>query len=227
MSSKEKKVKKKKTVRKADIILIVGLIIIALPFCVLGWFLISAQLASGKPNLGDRYANDLDPSITSSEQKDIEKDVKNIDGVEDVNVELTTATLRVYVDISDSAVETDAVSIANQTYDKVVNVLSPSIYFSQHDNMKMYDLEIHVYNLDKDRENENFVYVIKLKNSNMDESTIQTVSKAKDEALAQQLRDDVEAKNNPQQDDEGDITVGSGETEDTPSETNDDSQEEE
>ena len=159
--------------------------------------------------------------------KDIEKDVKNIDGVEDVNVDLTTATLRVYVDISDSAVETDAVSIANQTYDKVVNVLSPSIYFSQHDNMKMYDLEIHVYNLDKDRENENFVYVIKLKNSNMDESTIQTVSKAKDEALAQQLRDDVEAKNNPQQDDEGDITVGSGETEDTPSETNDDSQEEE
>ena len=140
MSSKEKKVKKKKTVRKADIILIVGLIIIALPFCVLGWFLISAQLASGKPNLGDRYANDLDPSITSSEQKDIEKDVKNIDGVEDVNVDLTTATLRVYVDISDSAVETDAVSIANQTYDKVVNVLSPSIYFSQHDNMKMYDL---------------------------------------------------------------------------------------
>ena len=189
MSSKEKKVKKKKTVRKADIILIVGLIIIALPFCVLGWFLISAQLASGKPNLGDRYANDLDPSITSSEQKDIEKDVKNIDGVEDVNVELTTATLRVYVDISDSAVETDAVSIANQTYDKVVNVLSPSIYFSQHDNMKMYDLSIGLYN---HIGGEDMIYVILTKNSTMDVPSIQTVSQALDEDLAQKLRGETE-----------------------------------
>lgn len=226
MSSKEKKVKKKKPVRKADIILIVGLIIIALPFCVLGWFLISAQMASGKPNLGDRYANDLDPAITASQQGDIEKDIKTIDGVEKANVELTTATLRVYVDINDSAVETEAVSIANQAYDKVINVLDPSVYFSQHDNMKMYDLEVHVYNLADNREDESFVYVIKLKNSNMDESTIQTVSKAQDEALAKQLRDDVESKNNPQNDDEGDITVGSGETEDTTSQTDDSQQEE-
>lgn len=226
MSSKEKKVKKKKPIRKADIILIIGLIIIALPFCVLAWFLISAQMASGRPNLGDRYANDLDPAITDSQQGDIEKDIKTIDGVEKANVELTTATLRVYVDIKDDAVETEAVSIANQTYDKVINVLSPSVYFSQRDNMKMYDLEIHVYNLDDNREDESFVYVIKLKNSNMDESTIQTVSKAQDEALAKQLRDDVESKNNPQNDDEGDITVGSGETEDTTSQTDDSQQEE-
>lgn len=226
MSSKEKKVKKKKPIRKADIILIIGLIIIALPFCVLAWFLISAQMASGRPNLGDRYVNDLDPAITASQQGDIEKDIKTIDGVEKVNVELATATLRVYVDIKDDAVETEAVSIANQTYDKVINVLSPSVYFSQHDNMKMYDLEIHVYNLDDNREDESFVYVIKLKNSNMEESTIQTVSKAQDEALAKQLRDDVESKNNPQNDDEGDITVGSGETEDTTSQTDDSQQEE-
>ena len=60
----------------------------------------------------------------------------------------------------------------------------------------MYDLEIHVYNLDEDQDRtaDNFVYVIETKTSNMSEPSAQTVSEARFPELAQKLRDDVAAR---------------------------------
>ncbi|MCI5773566.1 MAG: hypothetical protein MR210_03285 [Erysipelotrichaceae bacterium] len=207
----------KKKMRKADIILITGCIILAIPFLILGWFLVSASLDTGKPIIGDRYENNLDPAITKAQLSEIEDRVSGLSGVEKATVDMATATLRVNVDISDTASKDEALSMASQAYNEVIAVLDENTYFSQANGMKMYDCEVHVYNVPDSEKTDNFVYVIQLKTSNMEKASQQVVSEPVDAELAQQLRDDLEKKNNPQPTEEaGDITVGSGEVEETP-----------
>lgn len=207
----------KKKMRKADIILIVGCIILAIPFLILGWFLVSASLDTGKPIIGDRYENNLDPAITKAQMEEIKTKVASLNGVEKATVDMPTATLRVNVDISDTATKDEALAMASEAYNVVISVLDENTYFSQSNGMKMYDCEVHVYNVPDGSETENFVYVIQLKTSNMETATQQVVSEPVDAELAQQLRDELEKKNNPQPTEEsGDITVGSGEVEETP-----------
>jgi hypothetical protein len=88
----------------------------------------------------------------------------------------------------------------------------------------MYDLEIHVFNLDKNRDSDDFVYVIMTKTSGMETASTQLVSEPIDPELAQQLRDDVESRKNPSPtpDDDEDMTVGVDETEEVDEETEED-----
>lgn len=200
--TQKKNIKKRKTAKKKNskikVVFWVLLAIIVIPIAIFGWILLSASFESGSPVIGNRYDGDLDPAITNSDISDIESAVKNLSGVEDVNVELTTATLRVYADISDSATSETAESMASQVYTTVTSILSPSTYFSQHDDTKMYDLEIHVYNRKSTgSDDDGFVYVIETKTSSMEEPITQLVSEPIDADLAQQLRDAVEARNNP------------------------------
>lgn len=209
--------KKTRTISVSNLILLFGGIVIVLPIVIWLWILISAYLEVGKPILGDRYKNDLNPAITKQEISTIQKDVSTIDGVKKVEVDLVTATLRVYADVEDTFTDDKVTEIAKNIYQKVTSVLNVNTYFSQHDDMKMYDLEIHVYNLEKDRDNANFSYVILTKTSSMESELVQLVSKPIDAQLAQQLRDAVEARKNPQKTDtsqDTQETVGSSETED-------------
>ena len=217
MATKKTAKRAKRKVSKAKIVLLVGIAIILIPCLIFGWILLSAYLKTGTPIVGNRYENDLNPQITSEQLKQVESNVKGINGVESCNVELTTATMRVYADVNDSYGDDQVAEVANQVYNTVNNTLSVGTYFTRNETEKMYDLEIHVYNLDKNRDQGGFSYVILNKNSNMEEPRTQVVSKALDEELAQRLRDDVEAKNNPTPTpDEGDLTLGGEEPEATP-----------
>ncbi|MCF0109705.1 MAG: hypothetical protein HUJ57_06490 [Erysipelotrichaceae bacterium] len=217
MATKKTAKRAKRKVSKAKIVLLVGIAIILIPCLIFGWILLSAYLKTGTPIVGNRYENDLNPQITSEQLKQVESNVKGINGVENCNVELTTATMRVYADVNDSYGDDQVAEVANQVYNTVNNTLSVGTYFTRNETEKMYDLEIHVYNLDKNRDQGGFSYVILNKNSNMEEPRTQVVSKALDEELAQRLRDDVEAKNNPTPTpDEGDLTLGGEEPEATP-----------
>lgn len=201
MTETRRRVSRKKAKRRSlsvsSIILIFGSLLIITPFIVLGWILLSASLDTGTPILGDRYVGDLDPAISKSDISNVKKSVDGISGVEASSVELATATLRVYVDVEDSYTDTQASDVAKSAYDSVLGVLDVNKYFTQTDSKKMYDLEIHVYNLKKNRDQDNFSYVILTKTSSMSDSKIQVVSTPIDAELAQQLRDDVEARNNP------------------------------
>ncbi len=192
-----KKVVKRRSLSISNIILVVGSILIITPFLILGWILLSASLDTGTPILGDRYAGDLDPAITKTDIENVKKSVLSVAGVQSSSVELATATLRVYVDTDDSYTEEQESAIADEVYNAVLQVLDVNTYFSQTETKKMYDLEIHVYNLSSDRDSDTFAYVILTKTSSMSESKKQVVSSPIDEELAQQLRDDVEARNNP------------------------------
>lgn len=153
MTETRRRVSRKKAKRRSlsvsSIILIFGSLLIITPFIVLGWILLSASLDTGTPILGDRYVGDLDPAISKSDISNVKKSVDGISGVEASSVELATATLRVYVDVEDSYSDTQASDVAKSAYDSVLGVLDVNKYFTQTDSKKMYDLEIHVYNLKK------------------------------------------------------------------------------
>jgi copper chaperone CopZ len=119
-----------------------------------------------------------------------------VDGVKDVDVEMATATLRVYANVAPESTAESETATADAIYKAVSGILDPTVYFTKTDTEKMYDMEIHVYNEAErtDAEGDNFVYVIETKTSSMSAPAAQVVSTAKDPTLAQQLRDDVAAR---------------------------------
>lgn len=219
MAKTVRKKKKSRAYKRTRFVFWTVFILFITPFVILAYILLSAAGDTGKPILGNRYEGDLNPAITEDQLKQISSAVKGISGVEDTYYNLAAGTLRIYADISDDASSDTASSIASSVYDDVSAVLDPSVYFSQHDNMKMYDLEIHVYTQDSDADADNFVYVIETKTSSMDAPVTQLVSEPIDAALAEELRQRVEERNNPTPSatSDGEMSVGSGDTEATPS----------
>ncbi|MBR0461092.1 MAG: hypothetical protein IJJ00_00025 [Erysipelotrichaceae bacterium] len=182
-----KKNKDKKKLSKGAIVLIIGLVIIAIPCLVFGWILLSAYLQTGKPVIGSRFDNDLNPSITSAQTSTIESSVSGLAGVEKCTVEMKSAQYRVNVDTSDSLSSEQIKDLVVNVYNTVNSTLPVGTYFTATDTMKMYDLSINVYNF-INAENENMIYYILTKNSKMPAYTIQCVSEPLNEDLAKELR---------------------------------------
>ena len=189
------KPKKRRSSRTA-LVFWICLILVLAPAVILGWILFSSSMNTHKPVLGNRYEGDLNPAIKSDQISQIKTKTEGIEGVQSVDIEMATATLRVYADIADDATSDTATATADSIYKAVSEVLDPTVYFKKTDSEKMYDLEIHVYTTPErtGASGENFVYVIETKTSSMDAPEAQVVSTAKDPTLAQQLRDDVAAR---------------------------------
>ena len=111
--------KPKKSQKGSSLPFWIALVLFLIPFIVLGVILVSAAMDTGKPILGDRYKDDLDPAITSSDLSQVESAVKSVGGVESVFTNLATGTLRVYADISDGADADSAKNTAQQVYSAV------------------------------------------------------------------------------------------------------------
>lgn len=198
MANNEVKRPVKKKIKKSGkgwaVVFWICLALIVVPFGVLGWILISSSMDSSSPVIGSRYDGDLDPAITKAQMTEIQETVSGIEGVESADVEMATATLRVYADINDDANSDTASAKADEVYNAVAGILDPAVYFTQADGKKMYDLEIHVYNHLEETDAETYVYVIKNKSSSMSEPKTQLVSEPLDAELAQSLRDAVAAR---------------------------------
>ena len=213
---KKKRVRKTK-VRRREIrtlvIFWICFILLLIPAAFMAWMLISAALDTGSPIIGDRYKGDLEPAITKNDLDTIASNTKNLSGVEDSFINLATATLRVYADIDDNANVDTAKSTATRIFNEVTNVLTPSVYFTQSEGKKMYDLEIHVFTSNDREKASNFVYVIETKTSSMEQPIQQVVSEPLDASLAQRLRDEMNGVSTEldQIDEEGEISL-SGET---------------
>ena len=184
VNTKQKQIKKKKKLSKGGIVLLVGAIIILIPCLIFGGILLSAALETGKPVVGNRFNNDLNPSISSSTTSSLESNIKALSGVEDCNIELTSAQYRVNVDTVDSLSDSEIQSLVVEVYNLVNQQLPISTYFTATDSEKMYDLAINVYNTTNDGN----IYYILTKNSKMTAYSIQCVSSPVDEDLAKDLR---------------------------------------
>lgn len=193
-AAKKKVARKKRNLHTTGFIFWICLILIIAPLAILGWILMSSYMDSGTPVLGNRYEGDLDPAITKDQMAEVENAIGALSDIEDYSVQMVTATMRVYVDIPDSWNVDQAKEKSKEVYKTVQAILDTDVYFTQHDGKKMYDLEVHVYNLTEDRDSDEFVYVIRNKTSSMPKSRVAVVSEPRDAALAEQLRKDVEER---------------------------------
>ena len=149
---------------------------------------------SHSPVLGNRYENDLNPAITKDQLKQVDEAVGKLDGVTGHSVHLATGTLRVYVDVAEDSTAEVVQDVSGRAYEAVVAILDPNVYFSQGNDMKMYDLEIHTSNMKDGRDKDNFIYGIFTKTSAMSAPQYQLVSSPKNAEVAQSLRDAVTAR---------------------------------
>lgn len=189
MTNKQEK-KNKKKLSKPAIVLIVACVIIAIPIVTFLVILLSASLKTGTPILGDRFKNDLNPSISSNNESAIVSKVKSLDNVDDCEIVMTSAQFRVNVDAGDSISESDAASIGDKVYDIVNAELPVNTYFTiSSSGAKMYDLAINVYNyVPEDSNDSNFISYLITKNSKMDSPSKSFVNKPVSEELAKELR---------------------------------------
>ena len=184
-----KKTKKTKNSDKLGFnwVLFVCMIIIAIPCGVFLWILLSAMQDTGTPILGNRFLGDLDPAIETAQVETIQGKIAALDGVEDCDVNLIVATMRIHVDADDSLTNENVAVLASQVYEVVNEVLPVETYFTLVDDQKQYDLEINVYNdLSLD---DGFIMYNIVKNSAMETYRLQDVSTPIDADLAQDLRD--------------------------------------
>ncbi len=196
-NSSNKTVKTKKKMSKGGIVLLVSSLIILVPCLIFGGILLKSALETGKPVVGSRFDNDLEPAITSSNTSSLTTTIKAISGVEDCEIVLTSAQYRVNVNAQDSLSSSEIEALAKKVYDAVNNELPISTYFTATDSKKMYDLSINVYNYVKE-DDDNMIYYILTKNSKMSEYSIQCVSEPVDEELAEELRgENVTATDDP------------------------------
>ena len=212
-TNQEIKEKKKGRLDAASWIIIFGLLIIAVPCAGFLYILLSAQAATGTAISGDSFTGDLDPAITETQMANVVTSVETIEGVESAEVILKSATVRVYVDTLDEMTPEVAQGIANQAYEKLTAECDPSVFFTQTASKKMYDIEVHAYNLTENRDSEEFVYVILSKSSSMEAPIARLVSEPLDPELAAQLLEKLDRKLNPEkyETNSDEITVGEGE----------------
>ncbi len=185
---------KKHGLKLAHIVFTVCLILILAPAIYFGWMLASTYMDSHSPVLGSRYENDLNPAITKDQLKQVDEAVGKLDGVTGHSVHLATGTLRVYVDVAEESTAEVVQDVTGRAYEAVVAILDPNVYFSQGNDMKMYDLEIHTSNMKDGRDKDNFIYGIFTKTSAMSTPQYQLVSSPKNAEVAQSLRDAVAAR---------------------------------
>ena len=65
-----------------------------------------------------------------------------------------------YVDVAEESTAEVVQDVSGRAYEAVVAILDPNVYFSQGNDMKMYDLEIHTSNMKDGRDKDNFIYGI-------------------------------------------------------------------
>ncbi len=145
----EKNRKKKRDIRRKQGhgLVWLTLFVILIPVVFILYVLATSAVGQDKPVPGDRFqGNDLNPKITKENVEEVQSRMSSISGVDNVTVNLKSATLRINLDMGDS-MDTDAITDAvDEAYDIIDSMLPIGTYFTNHDDGKMYDLEINGYN---------------------------------------------------------------------------------
>ena len=174
--------------KKPHVILWLGIIIVLVPCIILGVVLMNSLENSREPVVADRFKNELNPAITETDLASIRSNL-NYDNIDNLEVNLISATLRVMINTSDDMAEGDLLWILNDAADKIAAVLPIETYFTNSAATKMYDLEIHVYNTTKGSEALPQIYNVKTKNAANEDWGIDNNTVAKNPELAKSILD--------------------------------------
>ena len=165
-------------------------IIIMIPVVIVGYVLLTSMGGQNHPVEGNRFSKtDLTPAITDDNISSLESSLSSIDNVEKVSVDLLSATLRVHLDLVDSATDDVAKQALDSAYSIVNDQLPIDTYFTNSDNAKMYDLEIDSYNylIDDTHTKDGWTYLKLTKTGASDSPVTDNMTVAKDAELASEL----------------------------------------
>ena len=183
----------------STILIFVAIGVIVVPLLLLGYIYSSTKEASGSPTFGDRYDNSLTTKIEQDQIDSIKTNI-NAKEVENVEINLTSSTLRISIDVKDDTSNKRINAILKDAYAKVAEVLPIETYFTNDGEIKMYDLDIHIYNfIPQDGQSEGWIYKEMTKNAASEKSKIDTLSKAKDKDLAHELLNPNKEENNEEE----------------------------
>lgn len=194
-SQKKQKEKIKYPVKRSSKILYtVAIIVVVIPILLLGYIYITTKENKGMPTVGSRFDDELTTKITSEDVQKV-KDALVFDNAESVEVNLTSATLRITVDMKDDSGSDDVDQVLKQTYDKINELLPVKTYFTNQDTTKMYDLDIHVYNfIPTDDQTDGWVYKEMVKNAANKKTVTDTLSSPKDKQTVTDIENRKESK---------------------------------
>lgn len=164
-------------------------ILIAIPCLFVGYVLLTSMGGQGEPVVGNRFQKgDLDPKITEENIQSIKDSVSTIGGVEEVTVNLKSATLRVHLNLVDDIGYDTCEAALNQSYDLINGILPIDTYFTNREDGKMYDIEIDAYNyiVDENHGADGQVYC-KLTKTGAGDRVIDYLTSPKDQELVQQI----------------------------------------
>lgn len=194
-SQKKQKEKIKYPVKRSSKILYtVAIIVVVIPILLLGYIYITTKENKGTPTVGSRFDDELTTKITSEDVQKV-KDALVFDNAESVEVNLTSATLRITVDMKDDSGSDAVDQVLKQTYDKINELLPVKTYFTNQDTTKMYDLDIHVYNfIPTDDQTDGWVYKEMVKNAANKKTVTDTLSSPKDKQTVTDIENRKESK---------------------------------
>ena len=167
------------------------LIIIMIPVVIVGYVLLTSIGGQNHPVEGSRFSKtDLDPAITDDNISSLESALSNIENVDKVSVNLLSATLRVHIDLVDSATDDVASAAIDSAYNIVNEQLPIDTYFTNKDGSKMYDLEIDSYNylIDDTHTADGWTYLKLTKTGASSGPITDNMTAAKDAELSNQLK---------------------------------------
>ena len=144
---KKKKVKtdKKRTRDWSFFAIVISLIIILVPSIYMGVILWNAKQETDSPVIGHRFDNDLSPTIESESLPALKAKLEALDSVDKVSVELTTATVRIYLELPEGSEKRDYKEKALEAEAVLYESFSLEDYFTASDTQEQYDYEIYAH----------------------------------------------------------------------------------
>lgn len=189
MNKKVSKPKKQK-VKQGHKLVWLTLIILIVPVVVVGYVLLTSASESDQPVVGNRFnPQDLNPKIQETEINNIQGELMSIGGIETATVTLKSATLRIHLNMVDSADNGTLQAAADQAYQIVSNHLPIETYFTNTAEGKNYDLEIDSYNyLVDDAHPQDGWRFVKVSKSGAGQKVTDIITEPRNAELAQQVR---------------------------------------
>ena len=189
MKAKRVRKPKKQKVRQGHKLVWFTLLIIFLPFAIVGYVLLTSYGSSGKPVEGSRFSSsDLTPRISQAEIDLVQNQLLDLPGVESVTINMNSATLRIHLNLWDGASYEEIEYNAQNVYDVVNNLLPIDTYFTNTEDSKNYDLEIDAYNyiVDDTHPADGQIY-IKITKTGAGGKVVDVITQAKDPELVEQI----------------------------------------
>lgn len=201
---KQKTPKTKKIRRKISFggwILLFSLTIVIIAGSAFAWILYGAISEKGHIIVGNRFQMELNPAIEKAKITEVKTAIEANSFAVKTSVNLRSATLRILVQIKAELTDVELAAAILKIKDDVNAALPIDTYFTSTPDIKMYDLEIQVYNGTEPVSTETFTYhhFILVKNANMVSWQIQDVSVAVNPEMRAILEERLNSFNTPAQ----------------------------